>query len=94
MSGCTQEKINPVFAHNRGENTRSFCVYTVYDNRTDFPIIVDGEARECAKVMGISIASFYPAVVRAKSGAIKRWHIEKRYLDGRKEYSGWANKNE
>lgn len=84
------ERINPVFAHKNGEGTRSFCVYTVYDNRTDFPVIVDGEARECARVMGITLASFYSAVVRAKSGAVKRWNIEKRYLDGRKEYTGWG----
>lgn len=83
--------INPIFAHNCGEKTRSFCVYTVYDNRTDFPVIVDGTARECAKAMGLAPASFYSAVVRAKSGAVKRWHIEKRYLDGRPEYTGWGN---
>lgn len=84
------DRINPVFAHNKGENTRSFCVYTVCDNRTDFPVIVDGEAMECAKAMGISPASFYSAVSRAKSGVIKRWSIEKKYLDGRKEYTRWG----
>ena len=28
-------------------------LYTVYDNRTDMPIIIDGTAKECAKAMGI-----------------------------------------
>lgn len=88
------EKINPVFAHNSGKGTRSFCVYTVYDNRTDLPIIIDGEARECAEAMGMTLASFYSAVVHAKSGKIKRWHIEKKYLDGRKEYTRWGKVNE
>lgn len=82
--------INPVFAHKSGKGTRSFCVYTVYDNRTDFPVIVDGNAHECAKAMGLTLGSFYSTVVRAKNGSVKRWAIEKRYLDGRPEYKGWG----
>ena len=67
--------------HRKGENTRSFCVYTVYDNRTDFPVIVDGEARDCAKAMGLCLAGFYCAVTRASKGQIKKWTILKRYID-------------
>ena len=40
-------------------------VYTVYDNKTDFPVIVDGTARECAEVMGLTLAGFYNALTRA-----------------------------
>ena len=67
--------------HTKGKGTRSFMVYSVWDNRTGFPVIIDGEARECAKVMGLSMPSFYPAVTKSRSGAIKRWTIESRYLD-------------
>ena len=70
--------------HKKGENTRSFIVYSVWDNRTDEVVIIDGEARECAEAMGMTLASFYSAITRAKSGAIKRWTIKPRYLDGGK----------
>ena len=71
--------------HRKGENTRSFCVYTVYDNRTDFPVIVDGEARDCAKAMGLCLAGFYCAVTRARKGQVKKWTIIQTYIDRIKE---------
>lgn len=40
--------------------------YTVYNNKTDFPVIVDGTAQECAKAMGMTIDSFYCALARFK----------------------------
>lgn len=69
--------------HVKGEGTTSFCVYTVYDNRTDLPVIIDGDARASAAAMNLKIGSFYAAIVNAKTGRVKRWHIEKRFLDGR-----------
>lgn len=33
-------------------------VYDVYDNKTDFPIILGGTAAECAKILGISEGAF------------------------------------
>lgn len=65
----------------KGKHTRSFCVYTVYDNRTDLPIIVDGEARKCAEVMGIKRNTFYSAIGR--QNRIKRWTIIRRFLNGK-----------
>ena len=53
-------------------------LYTVYDNRTDLPVIVDGTSREAAKAMGIGYGSFHPAVTRFRNGTSKRWHIEVR----------------
>ena len=80
----------PTMCHTHGKDTRSFIVYTVYDNRTDLPVIVDGEARECAKAMGISFSSFYSAVSNARSGKVKRWTIIERYLDGKKRFTGFG----
>jgi hypothetical protein len=57
-----------------------FRKYTVYDNRTDFPVIVDGNARECAEAMRLTLNSFYCAVNRARSGVIKRWTITSRFI--------------
>mgnify|MGYP003445384615 CR=1 FL=1 len=69
--------------HKRGEDVRAFCVYTVYDNRTDLPVIIDGDAKAAAAAMGLKLGCFYAAVVNARTGRVKRWHIEKRFLDGK-----------
>lgn len=60
--------VNSVFGHKKGEGTKSFCVYTVYDSRTDFPVIVDGDARECVKAMGIKLSTFFRYMSKKKYG--------------------------
>ena len=55
---------------------RNPLLYTVYNNKTDMPVIIDGTAEQAAKAMKMSIKSFYPAVTHAKTGKIKKWHIE------------------
>ena len=87
-----REFISPTALHNKGENTRSFIVYSVWNNRTDEPIIIDGEAKECAKAMNLTLASFYSAITNARSGKVKKWTIESRYLDGKKRYTKWVEK--
>ena len=68
--------------HAKGDGTRSFCLYTVYDNRTDLPVIIDGEALLAAMAMGVTIGSFYSIVSRSgKPNAFKRWSVYKRFLD-------------
>ena len=52
-------------------------VYTVYDNKTDLPIIIDGTAKQCARAMNRSEASFHCAVSRCQKGINKRWTIIK-----------------
>lgn len=79
ISRCCNGRLYKVGGH-RWEYV-SDCVpvgllYTVYDNRTDFPIIVAGTAREAAKAMGIKISSFHSTVTRVRQGKIKRWWIE------------------
>ena len=51
-------------------------LYTVYNNKTDMPVIIDGTAEQASKAMGIKLCSFYPAVTNAKTGRTKRWYIE------------------
>ncbi|MBR4077552.1 MAG: hypothetical protein IKK17_02995 [Oscillospiraceae bacterium] len=55
--------------------------YTVYDNKTDLPIIVDGTAKECARAMNRSEASFRSAVTRCEQGKNRRWTIYKSAAD-------------
>ncbi len=76
------ERTAPNVLHKKGENTRSYIVYSVWDNRTDTLVILDGEAKECAKAMNLSMSSFYSAVTKARNGSVKRWTIESRYLNG------------
>lgn len=59
--------------------------YTVYDNKTDFPIIVGGSAKECAAAMGITVESFYCAVDRCRKGLNKRWTILSEWEDEEQE---------
>lgn len=60
--------------------------YTVYDNKTDFPVIVEGTSAECAKAMGIKINSFHSTVTRARNGENKRWTILKVDEEDQNEY--------
>lgn len=49
--------------------------YTVYDNETDFPIIVCGTAQECAARMGVSDSTFYVFMHKQRAGEQCRYHI-------------------
>lgn len=55
-----------------------FHYYTVYDRRTDFPVIIGGTARECAAAMKISLGSFHTIYTKLKNGnkkATRKWEI-------------------
>lgn len=50
--------------------------FTVYDNSTDFPVIVCGTSRECAKAMGVALPTFYSVLsIGEKKGHGNRWTI-------------------
>lgn len=60
----------------RGRQSKPYKLYTVYNNKTDFPIIVDGTAEECAAAMGLkTVGNFFNTVVRARNGYLKKWTI-------------------
>ena len=55
-----------------------FHYYTVYNRRTDFPVIIGGTARECAAAMKISLGSFHTIYTKLKNGnkkATRKWEI-------------------
>ncbi len=70
---------------NRGHRTvsgsRCFSRYSVYDNRTDDPIIIDGTADQCAKALKRSVNSFYCMVGRVRKGKNKRYTVLQRMAD-------------
>lgn len=53
-------------------NSKKTIRYTVYDNKTDFPVIVSGTSRECAKAMGIGMSRFW-GILSGQTN--KRWFI-------------------
>ncbi len=42
--------------------------YSVYETKTDKPVIIYGTSDECAKAMGITRASFYKKLNRQRLG--------------------------
>ena len=55
-------------------NHKQIKRYTVYNNNTDFPVIVSGTSRECANAMGVSLNYFWKCIT-GKHG--KKWFIIK-----------------
>lgn len=53
-------------------------LYTVYDNRTDELVILDGTAQECARALGITDNSWRISVTRSRQGTLKKWYITTR----------------
>lgn len=67
--------------HQKGAKGRRFCMYSIYDNRTDFPLVIDAPAEECARVLKRSRNSFYCLVSRVLNGRNKRYTVLRRFLD-------------
>lgn len=51
--------------------------YSIYDNKTGFPVAVNERAERCAELMGLKMSSFYNCVDRCQKGTDKRWAILK-----------------
>lgn len=49
-------------------------LYTVYDNRTDFPVCVCCSAKKCAEIMGVTINTFHHNIVGRKCNG-NRWVV-------------------
>ena len=46
--------------------------YSVYERKTDKPVLIYGTARECVEVMGVTMNTFYIYVTRTNKGIKKR----------------------
>lgn len=45
--------------------------YSVYNRKTDMPVIIHGNTLECIKAMGVSQATFYTYLSHTKHGTRK-----------------------
>ena len=62
----------------KGRLSSNPTCYTVYDRRTDLPVIIGGTARECAAAMKIKFSSFHGIYTKLKNGnqkASRKWEI-------------------
>ena len=62
------------------KSQKSAVRYTVYDNKTDLPVIVYGTAEECARAMGVNVKTFYH-LVRGRKVNGNRWFVMKEEAD-------------
>lgn len=56
-------------------------VYSVWNNKTDEIVIIDGDARACARALGCSENSFRSIATRARKGQYNRYTVIERLLD-------------
>lgn len=56
-------------------NGKGYVAYSVWNNKTDDIVIVDGTAEETAKAMGVTMKSFYTIVSRSKKGILEKYII-------------------
>ena len=50
-------------------------MYSVYDRRTEMPLIIAGTAAQCAAAMGVTMNTFYSLRSKYKHGVQGRWEI-------------------
>ena len=50
---------------------RQYKYYSVYNRKTDFPVIIHGTTSECMRIMGVSQATFYCYVTHTRNGTRK-----------------------
>ena len=49
--------------------------WTVYNNKTDMPVMIDGTVEECAKAMGVTVSYFHKCCYLTKRGQCRKWCI-------------------
>lgn len=52
-------------------------LFSVYRNKDDKLIILDGTARECARAMGLSRTSSFYVILKVRGGQTEKWTIIK-----------------
>ena len=62
--------------HGTGGLTMLEVRYSVWDNRNDQLVLLDGTAEKCADAMGVTVSSFRTIATKCKQGDERRWHVE------------------
>lgn len=52
---------------------RVYKHYSVYNRKTDMPVVIHGTASECCDVLNVTFATFYHYVHRCKTG---KWYCK------------------
>ncbi len=55
--------------------------WTVYNNYTDLPVMIDGTSQECAKAMGVTMSYFHKVCYLAKRGQCRKWYVQEESED-------------
>ena len=42
--------------------------YSIYDRKTDMPVVIYRSSKECAKALGIEVRTFYQYIARQRVG--------------------------
>ena len=50
---------------------RQYKHYSVYNRKTDLPVIIYGKTSECLRILGVSRTTFYCYVAHTKNGTRK-----------------------
>lgn len=62
---------------------RSGKYYSVYNRKTDMPVMIHGKIEECMRIMGVSKATFYIYATHTRNGSRKcKYEI---YVDDQEE---------
>lgn len=64
----------------KGKHKRPTVIYSVWDNKTDELVILDGSATACANRIGITEKSFLTLFTLHKKGIRNKYTIESRTL--------------
>lgn len=57
---------------------KNYTLYSIWNNKNDEVIIIDGTAKECAYALGTSEETFRSIAIKVKQGVIKKWTIQTR----------------
>lgn len=70
----------------------NYYVYSIWNNKNDELVILDGTAEECAEAMGMGESCFRSTLSKASRGLVKKWTIKKRRIRKESERTYYRRK--
>ena len=62
----------------------SIYVYSIWNNKNDELVILDGTSKECAEAMGMGESCFRSTLSKVSNGRIKKWTVKQRWKRGKR----------